>query len=59
MVADLLESSRAEKDLGGLVDNKLTVSQHRALVAKKAKGILGCIRQSVVSRWREVILCLY
>ena len=56
--ADLLESSSAEKHLGVLVDNKLTMSEQGALVAKKANGILGCIRQSVASRSRQVILPL-
>ncbi|KFV88475.1 hypothetical protein N308_06460, partial [Struthio camelus australis] len=55
---DLLESSSAEKDLGVLVGNKLNMRQQCALVAKKANGILGCISQSVASRWREVILPL-
>ncbi|PKU48452.1 hypothetical protein llap_1193 [Limosa lapponica baueri] len=57
--ADLLESSSEEKDLGVLVDNRMTMSQQCTLVAKKANGILGCIKKSVASRLREVILALY
>jgi len=57
--ADLLESRSVERDLGVLVDDRLTTSQQCALAAKKANGILGCIKRSVARRSREVLLPLY
>ncbi|KFV09713.1 hypothetical protein N339_09640, partial [Pterocles gutturalis] len=70
---DLLESSVGERDLGVLVDSRMTMSQHCALVAKKAifsisspakksavlPTVLGCIKKGVSSREREVIVPLY
>ncbi|TRZ22430.1 hypothetical protein HGM15179_004637 [Zosterops borbonicus] len=46
-------------DLWVLVGSQLTMSQDLAQVAKKANGILDCVRNNVSSRTKEVILTLY
>jgi len=53
-----IKSSPEERDLGLLVDQKLKVTWQRVLSAQKANCILGCIKRSVASRLREVILSL-
>ena len=54
-----IECSPAKNNLGVLVDGKLAIRQKYVLIAHKANCILGCIKKSMASRAREVILPLY
>jgi len=54
-----IESSPAKKDLGLLVDEKLSMTQQCVLIAQKANSILSFFKRSVTSRAREDILSCY
>jgi len=54
-----LESGHEEKDLRLLVDEKLNMTRQCMLAAQKTNCIWGCIKRSMASRSREVMLPFY
>ncbi|CAM4653200.1 unnamed protein product [Caretta caretta] len=54
-----LEVTEEEKDLGVLVDHRITMSCQCDMAVKKANAGLGCIRRGISSRDKEVLVLLY
>ncbi|CAM4590454.1 unnamed protein product [Lepidochelys kempii] len=54
-----LEVMAEEKDLGVLVDHRMTMSRQCDIAVKKANAVLGCIRRGISSRDKEVLVLLY
>ncbi|CAM4596884.1 unnamed protein product, partial [Lepidochelys olivacea] len=54
-----LEVTEEEKDLGVLVDHRMTMSRQCDMAVKKANAVLGCTRRGISSRDREVLVPLY
>lgn len=57
--ADRSEYGFAETDLCFAPNSKIDVSQQGMLVAKSLNNLLGCIRESSISRQEKVILPLF
>ncbi|CAM4697246.1 unnamed protein product [Lepidochelys kempii] len=53
------EVTEEEKDLGVLVDHRMTMSRQCDMAVKKANAVLRCIRRGISSRAKEVLVPLY
>ncbi|CAM5150473.1 unnamed protein product [Natator depressus] len=54
-----LEVTEEEKDLGVLIDHRMTMSCQCDMAVKKANVVLGWIRRGISSRDKEVLVPLY
>ncbi|CAM4576931.1 unnamed protein product [Lepidochelys olivacea] len=54
-----LEVTEEEKDLGVLVNHRMTMSRQCDMAVKKANAVLGCIRRGISSRDKEMLVPLY
>ena len=54
-----IESSPGDKDSRVLIDEKFNLTGQCVIAVKEANRTLGCVKRSMASRLREVILPLY
>jgi len=54
-----IEESDCERDLGIMVDHKLSFDQHISTIVNKANRLLGQIKRSFVSRNKKVLMPIY
>ncbi|CAM5139726.1 unnamed protein product [Natator depressus] len=54
-----LEVTEEEKDLGVLIDHRMTMSRQCDVAMKKANTVLECIRRGIFSRDKEALVLLY
>ncbi|CAM4501029.1 unnamed protein product [Lepidochelys kempii] len=54
-----LEVTEEKKNLGALVDHRMTMSCQCDVAMRKASAVLGCIRRGISSRDKEVLVPLY
>ena len=58
-MSEQLDEVSSEKDIGVVIDNKLSFSDHLAEKINKANRIVGLIRRTFVALDEEIFRCLY